>query len=85
MNLRDYLAACLERDGYDGLAGQGCGCDTDDLAACGEDCLSCEPGHRVACTAEMQDDVPCGCYEECTSPGVGEWCMQPGKREAPHP
>ena len=79
-DLRAYLAAKLTADGYDGLAGQGCGCDTDDLAPCGEDCLSCAPGHRVACTAEMQDDAPCGCYEECTAPGVGEWCMQLGKR-----
>jgi len=28
MTLRDYLATKLQEDGYDGLAGQGCGCDT---------------------------------------------------------
>jgi len=78
--LRDYLSAKLTADGYDGLAGRGCGCDTDDLAPCGACPDQCVPGHRVACTAEMQEDAPCGCYEECNAPGVGEWCMQPGKR-----
>jgi len=79
MTLRDYLATKLQEDGYDGLAGEGCGCENDDLAPCGEDCLACAPGHRVACTAETGIDAP-GCYEECTAPGVGEWCMRPGKR-----
>ncbi|HUX59207.1 MAG TPA: hypothetical protein VMV77_19710 [Bacteroidales bacterium] len=48
--LREYL----EDDGYEGLAGDNCGCELNDLMACGGDGLDCEPGYKVPCTEECE-------------------------------
>ena len=42
---RRYTAAWLTAHGYDGLAGEGCGCDVDDLYPCqdGYDAGTCKP------------------------------------------
>ena len=43
----------LELNEYDGLYFPGeCGCESDDLAPCGEDCLDCLPGYKRICTPD---------------------------------
>lgn len=49
---RDYL---LSND-FDGLAGDGCGCDIKDLMECGSDCIGdCEPGYKIECDCGDHD------------------------------
>ena len=45
---RRYTAAWLKAHGYDGLAGDACGCDVDDLYPCldGYDEGTCKPAWR---------------------------------------
>lgn len=43
MNVYDIVREYLETHGYDGLAGEGCGCTLDDLAPCGH-MDECVPG-----------------------------------------
>lgn len=73
-DLRDYLAAKLAADGYDGLAGDCCGCELDDLMPCQCNPLACAPGHKTACTtASCSEFAHCGLWG-------GEWCMRPGRQ-----
>ena len=44
----------LQKRGYDGLAGEDCGCGIDDLAACGESPDLCVP---ATCVVAEQDDL----------------------------
>lgn len=45
MTVREIIKAYLDEHGYDGLAGNECGCSKDDLAPC-EFPLCCVPGHK---------------------------------------
>jgi hypothetical protein len=41
MTVRDIVRDYLERHGFDGLAGDDCGCEITDLMPCGELCSEC--------------------------------------------
>ncbi len=63
--IREYL----KQNGYDGLAGDDCGCEVDDLQPCCSDCGSCEPGYKVPCS-------------DCPADGDCEWHMSTEKPAA---
>lgn len=71
-DVRGIIIEFLTAHGYEGLAGNECGCGLDDLAPCGP-CvpLDCEAGHRWRCAA--------GCHrltdegEGCRFEGEGCW------------
>ena len=55
MNLREYIAACLKSDGYDGLHdAEECGCTLDDLMPCGHPWADCEPGYVCKCPDKLE-------------------------------
>lgn len=71
MTIPEIVTEWLKARGYDGLAGDECGCKLDDLMPCGEPHLvDCVPGHRVKCSA--------ACGEIHDEPYDG-WHMEPGK------
>jgi hypothetical protein len=46
-SVRDIVREYLVANGYDGLAGDECGCDLDDLMTCGESgALDCAAGFK---------------------------------------
>ena len=49
MTVKDIVAAWLIANGYDGLAGEACGCNLADLMECGEGAQDCVPGYKVKC------------------------------------
>ena len=53
--LRELVTDWLRANGYDGLAGDGCGCGLDDLMPCDSPCCDCVAGHRVVLTQEEAD------------------------------
>ena len=48
MNIKTMVSEWLMKHDYTGLMGYECGCEIDDLFACVECPIDCEPGHRVA-------------------------------------
>ena len=61
--VQEYLRA----NGYDGLAGENCGCGVDDLFACGENCLDCNPAYHI-----LSNCV--NCDTKCCAEGNVEAC-----------
>lgn len=51
MNVREIVIAHLKDGGFDGLAGEDCGCGLDDLMPCGweRDVSVCKPARKVNC------------------------------------
>jgi len=47
MTVKDIVKQYLENNHYDGLCGEDCGCEKDDLMPCGEDMRHCVPGYRT--------------------------------------
>jgi len=56
MNIRAIVKKYLIDNHYDGLAGEECGCETDDLMCCDDPELTCEPGHKMFCSACQDAD-----------------------------
>jgi hypothetical protein len=82
--IEKIIAEYLIANGYDGLAGDGCGCLLDDLIPGGIDCdiLNCVPGHRVSCKGckkekELDEDFVCPYY----GGEDGDYCVIEGKRD----
>ncbi len=71
MTVLEIVRAYLVEHGYDGLAGDDCGCLLSDLAPCGGNMNeSCTAGHRV---------------DGCTCGEGHDYHIVPGKRsEEPH-
>ena len=71
----------LTENGYDGLAGDECGCSTNDICPCDDYGWDCVAGHRV--TVET-----CTIKETCTHKLCDEhgynipngWCIVAGKK-----
>ena len=62
----------LKDHGYDGLYGDECGCDKDDLFPCEHpDMDFCHPAHETKC----QGMDKCPYSKECPEPHVGNVCM----------
>lgn len=70
-NVKEILEEYLKANGFDGLAGDECGCFIGDLVPCDNDPSGCVPGHKIVCTAEMayKCDRACWCKE-------GESCIK---------
>jgi len=63
MTVCEIVAEYLERNGYEGLAGNFCGCRLADLMPCQELGPTCEAGHVA----------PCDCEDACP-----DWMIVPG-------
>ncbi len=58
MTVTEIVTRYLKRHGYDGLAGDGCGCGLGDLAPCCDNITDCTPGYAADCTCgERCDDL----------------------------
>ena len=58
MTCKDIIIKWLKDNGYDGLAGEHCGCGLDDLAPCCDDILACVPAHRkIANEDDSERDI----------------------------
>ena len=75
MNLREIVTLWLEASDYDGLAGDNCGCELDDLMPCDEPNIECQPGYKRKCPGEDK----CPDSEECPAPNTGIVCMSTKK------
>ena len=68
MTLREIIKKYLEDNGYDGLCGYNCGCQTSELFVCEcPDMDVCEPGYKKTCPGEEN----CPNSEECPEPNMG--------------
>ena len=64
MNVREIVEKYLRENKYDGLAGDECGCDIDDLMVCESECQGCVAGHKVLVkdmTQEEKYNLGCEC------------------------
>ncbi len=59
MTVKEIVAEYLNANGYDGLAGEDCGCFLKDLCPCGgeSDVLRCVPGRTVPAKPEDEEWV----------------------------
>jgi hypothetical protein len=52
----DIIYSYLRTYGYDGLAGDDCGCQIDDLCPCENCCINCVPAYKVKPTQDFIDE-----------------------------
>jgi hypothetical protein len=77
MNLREIIKKHLEDNGFDGLCGEGCGCQTSELFWCEHPNMDdCQPGYKITCPGEDK----CLISEDCPAPESGLWCMSTKKQ-----
>lgn len=75
-NIREIVNEWLKVNGYEGLAGDDCGCEVDDLMPCDEpDVIHCVAGHKIPCP----DGDDC---EYRFAPDSIHWHMAEGKKES---
>ena len=75
MTIKEIVLAYLTKKGYDGLAGDNCGCELSDLMpCCGPEVDVCEAGHKEPCPGGD------GCYANGDHP----WHIVPGKKRRGH-
>lgn len=77
MNLRNIVEKWLKDNNYDGLAGDCCGCELNDLMPCDEPNAECQPVYKRICPGEEK----CPNAEECPFPEIGIMCMSTTKGE----
>jgi hypothetical protein len=53
--INEIIVDYLEKNDFDGLAGDECGCTLDDLFCCDLDCSACIPAYKVKPTKEYID------------------------------
>ncbi len=80
MTVIEMLAEYLKENGYDGLCGQECGCEIDDLAPCDEVNRECVAGHKESCTPTDGCWWCEGRFYRTDEPRPDKWCMKPGPR-----
>lgn len=61
MNCKQIVEKYLRENGFDGLAGEDCGCGLDDLFACSEYYYDCVAARKVKYSVKS----PCPCGEDC--------------------
>ncbi len=79
ITVKKIVKEWLEQNGYDGLAGDECGCKLDELCPCDDGFPdNCVAGHLVPCPCEDKEDCEHG--GDCGW-NVGHWHIQAGKKE----
>lgn len=73
----DIIADYLRHNGFDGLAGDNCGCSIEDIGACDTISCSCQPAYR-----HIKPDCE-NCEIECDAKGEGRDCFRTDKPEPP--
>jgi len=74
--VKEIVKAYLKEHGYDGLYGEYCGCEVDDLMVCDEACEDCVPGYKwTSCEG-------CPNKGECEFEGENDWCIRSDKPES---
>ncbi len=76
-SMRDIVGEWLKQNGYDGLAGNECGCELGDLMCCDEPRADCVAGHKITCPCSRAD-AEGGCEYEGFN---NHWCIMAGKKE----
>lgn len=77
MYIRQIVEKYLKENGYDGLCGEGCGCQISELFCCEYPAMDdCQPGYKITCPGEDK----CPISEDCPAPGSGLWCMSTTKQ-----
>lgn len=74
--VREIIAKHLTDNGFDGLAGDECGCATDDLFPCDSCPCECEPGYQWEC-----GQCPGGVEERCHFRYGGGGCYRAKRQE----
>ena len=70
MNLRQIIEKHLKDNGFDGLCGDECGCQTNELWPCDSpDMDVCRPGYKRICPGANEN------CEGCPIPSPGSNCM----------
>ena len=75
MNVIEIVKEYLQKNNYDGLAGDDCGCELGDLMPCDGTYETCEAGHKVLTKDLTPEEIEM--YEvddDC------EWVMVAGKK-----
>jgi len=67
MDAKEIIKEWLKTRGFEGLAGDGCGCSLDDLMPCDQFSIECAPAYRRKCDKE-------NCDSDCDGPG--DFCMK---------
>jgi hypothetical protein len=70
MNIKEIVKKYLKDNGFDGLAGDNCGCGLDDLMPCEEPSIDCVLAKHIKCEGCPNNDGNCdiqplaksGCY-----------------------
>ena len=65
MTVKEIVEKYLRENGYDGLAGEDCGCGLDDLAPCESCTFECVPAYRVMCNGKPEVDEDGETDHEC--------------------
>ena len=65
--VKQIMETWLPANGYEGLAGDECGCVVGDLCPCGEGGMDCVPGHKGKIPPEWADEG-------------ADYFMRPGRR-----
>jgi hypothetical protein len=78
ITVKQIVIKYLKANGYDGLAGDECGCSGDGLMDCGG-CADCVPGTKIVCSTRNY------CYRKglCLGdpePGKDLGCIREGKK-----
>ena len=69
MTAKEMVIEYLKTNGYDGLAGDECGCEISDLMPCGEFGYDCYGGYKITMGNKLCND--CEYKSEC-----GGWCIR---------
>lgn len=60
--VKEIVKEYLEKNGYDGLSRDCCGCDFDDLMDCDNPEYDCKAGYKTDCPCSTED---CACDGDC--------------------
>lgn len=79
MTCKGIIKAYLSANGYDGLAGNYCGCLIDDLIPCEQDFSQCVPGYKVPCDSETCEEGG-GCLWHISTEKPGDFSIREDQR-----